>query len=233
MKTIKFLPTLGLIFSVLMVGSLLFWGCEKLPSIPPTQPPTQPKVEMSVAPSGILPYGTVCTISWSSSDAKTVTLNRKTVGPTGSTADRLFKDTVYTLTATNEYLSAKSEIEVKVGDWTSSFYGLVSYYPWKLKELQIILQSNNAVVFKDEIPEEDREKRFYYHKNGDLVTNFLSYTAKWSISDDGKYMMRKGDWEKFTVDQKELIFYQEITWYGQPAYFLNILEHASNTPTDK
>ncbi len=233
MKTIKFLPTLGLIFSLLMVGSLLFWGCEKLPPIPPTQPPTQPKVEMSVTPSGILPYGTVCTISWSSSDAKMVTLNSKTVGPTGSTADRLFKDTVYTLTATNEYLSAKSEKEVKVRDWTSSSYGLVSYYPWKFKELQVILQSNNAIVFKDEIPEVDKEKRFYYHKNGDLVTNFLSYTAKWSISDDGKYMMRKGDWEKFTVDQKELIFYQEITWSGQPAYFLNIFEHASNTPTDK
>lgn len=231
MKTKFKFPVFVVTVLLLAMGSLLIQGCEPEPI--PGPPPIQPKVELTVAPSGILPYGAYCTVTWSSTDAKTLTLNNKQTTLSGSVTNRLFRDTIFEVVARNESLSAKAEKEVKVGDWTTSKFGLVSYYPWTFKEFRVILVKDSSIVYREEPTAEEKAKRFYYHRNGDLVTNFLAFTGKWSISEDGKFLIRDGNSEKFSVSEKELITYQETTWYDKPALFLNVFEHASTTPTGK
>jgi len=123
-------PTLRAMVLLFIVGSLICWGCEKQPRLPGVDP-IQPKVELAVSPPGILPYGAVCTVTWESTDASSVFLNNKKVGTTGSIADKLFKDTLYVIIASNEHLSARKEKEVRVGDWTSSKLGLLTRGPWR------------------------------------------------------------------------------------------------------
>lgn len=123
-----FLPTLAVIVLLLVVGSLLIQGCEKMPTPGPV--PVQPKVELTVAPSGILPYGAYCTATWSSTDAERVSLNNKNVGLSGSVTNRLFRDTIFEIFAYKGSLSAKADKEVKVGDWTTSRLGLITHAPW-------------------------------------------------------------------------------------------------------
>ena len=94
-------------------------SCEKIPKPDPPPVILQPTVEMTVSPTGILPYGTTCNVSWTSTNGKSITINNKSVGPVGSVADKLYRDTVYSITVTNENLSAKAEKEIKVGDWTT------------------------------------------------------------------------------------------------------------------
>lgn len=132
MKTKFKFPVFVVTVLLLAMGSLLIQGCEPEPI--PGPPPVQPKVELTVAPSGILPYGAYCTISWTSTDAKTLTLNNKQTTLSGSITNRLFRDTIIEVVARNESLSAEAEKEVKVGDWTTSKFGLITHAPWYMTE---------------------------------------------------------------------------------------------------
>lgn len=235
MKNLQRIPALVTILLLLMVGSLLIQGCEK-PKPPVVPEELKPTLEVSKIPTGVLPYGSDVKISWTTTNATTLKINEISQANAVSgtaTFKKVCSEVLYTIKATNIYLSTQREIEVHVGDWTTSTFGLVSYYPWTFKEFRTILIKDGSIVYREEPTTEEKAKRFYYHKNGDLVTNFLTYTGKWLISDDGKYITIGKTTEKFSVSTSELVLYQETTWDGQPAYFLNVFEHASTIPTDK
>jgi len=217
---------------VFMLGALLTQSCDKDP-LPVVPEELKPTLEVSTTPQGVLPYGKEFILRWKTTNANTFKINGISQYPVseGLIALRLFKDTIFEMQAINVFLSAKADKEVHVGDWTTSEFGLVSYYPWKIKEYRIA--KDEVIVYREDPTIEEKSRRFYYHKNGDLITNYLATPGKWSISDDGKYITRDGQTKRFKVTGTELILYQETTWNGQPAYALTVLEHASTTPTDK
>ena len=215
-------------------------SCEKEP-IPPAPQELKPTLEVFKIPDGEVPYGSKITIFWKTKNVKSLKFNgilqpQSAIDSGSITFERVCSDALYTVKATNISLSTEKEIEVHVGDWTTSKFGLVSYYPWTFKQFRIILAKDSSVVYREEPTDEEKAKVFWYHKNGELVTNFAT-TRKWSISEDGKNMTRGNITESFSVngsdDNSELSFYQETTWYGEKAYFLNVFKHASTIPTDK
>jgi len=220
---------------VLLLGTLMFQSCDKDP--PPVVPEElKPTLEVSQTPTGVLPYGSKITISWTTQNAKSIKINDVTqsgVISGSATFERICSNVLYKVKATNISLSTEKEIEVNIGDWTTSKFGLISYYPWTPKEFRIILAKDSSIVYREEPTAEEKTRIFYYHKNGDLTNNYLTTTGQWSISDDGKNLIRGGVSKSFSVSKDELSTYQETTWDGKPAYFLNVFKHASDTPTDK
>ena len=162
MKTKFKFPVFVVTVLLLAMGSLLIQGCEPEPI--PGPPPVQPKVELTVAPSGILPYGAYCTISWTSTDAKTLTLNNKQTTLSGSVTSRLFRDTIFEVVARNESFSAKAEKEVKVGDWTTSKFGLITHAPWYYTSVKFY--RDGILLFESPLSEEERKDQHVYSVEG-------------------------------------------------------------------
>lgn len=214
-----------------IIGAQLSCSCEKIPK---PDPPVilQPKVEMTVSPTGILPYGTICNVSWTSTNGKSITINNKSVGPVGSVADKLYKDTLYTIVVINENLSAKAEREIKVGDWTTSKFGQVSFYPWRYKEFR---KTRDGVILSQWLPSvQEKEEIVFYYKSGDRkISTYPNNVEKWSINEDGTEIILNGEKLKCSISTAEMSIYQNTTYGGLPAIFECIYEHASNIPTDK
>lgn len=116
---------------ILLLGTLLL-GCVK-PDPPIGPEELKPTLEVSTIPAGVLPYGSEFTLSWTTTNAKSLLINNKQHYPieTGSLKIRLFKDTIFEVRALNIVLSAKFDKEVKVGDWTTSKIGLISHSYWQ------------------------------------------------------------------------------------------------------
>jgi hypothetical protein len=162
MKTKFKFPVFVVTVLLLAMGSLLIQGCEPEPI--PGPPPIQPKVELTVAPSGILPYGAYCTVTWSSTDARTLTLNNKQTTLSGSVTNRLFRDTIFEVVARNEPLSAKAEKEIKVGDWTTSKLGLITHAPWYYTSVKFY--RDGILLFESPLSEEERKDQHVYSVEG-------------------------------------------------------------------
>ncbi|HOO48108.1 MAG TPA: hypothetical protein PLV35_01720, partial [Candidatus Paceibacterota bacterium] len=140
MKTKKKENLVFLIGMIVILGTHLV-SCEKIPQPPVVEPEVRPFVELSVTPEGVIPYGGRVDIIWGA-DKKTkkivVKVNdeiKETI-TNGSRAGALtlgplFKDMFVSVTAINVNLSFEVEKEIHVGDWTTSTFGLVSYYPWR------------------------------------------------------------------------------------------------------
>ena len=119
---------------LLIAGGLLVCGCEKEPPPPPeVEPELQPTLELSVTPEGEIPYGDVATLEWKTTNAFRLFINdeRQDNYKEGNKGTgKLFKDTTYTVKAQRVTLFAQKSVTIEVGDWTTSTFGLVSYYPW-------------------------------------------------------------------------------------------------------
>ena len=139
---------------------------------------------------------------------------------------------LHSVTATNVDLSTEVGKEVHVGDWTTSTFGLVSYYPWRYKEFRVSSLDGKILVTS---PATETEKSWviYYHKDGrkTFSPNLSSSTYYWDIQNDST-IMYNGTTRKLQVNQEEMIISYEIIFEGEPAWFDMVFEHASDTPTD-
>lgn len=204
-------------------------SCQK--NTDPVVQELAPTLQVTTTPQGVLPYGSNVTISWTTTNATKLKIDDlyQTQVVSGSiTFEKVCSNVHYTVKATNVSLSTQKEIEVLVGDWTTSKFGLTSYYPWKRS---VVRYTRDGVVLSSH--DDSNTDIFYYHKNGDLITNFLTFIEKWSISEDGNFMTRGGTTKRFSVTKTDLIFYQETTYNDLPALFENVYVHASDIPTDK
>lgn len=170
---------------VIIVLSFIFSGCDKSEPPPPL---IQPKVELTVTPEGILPYGAYCTISWTSTDAKSILLNNNYVSLSGSVSSRLFKDTIFEAIARNESLVATAKKEIDVGDWRSSVIGLITYHAWKDKSVRAYRDETLLTDYL--ISQKEKDEIYFFHLDGKFIV--YRYGEKigddvWSLSSDEKF----------------------------------------------
>ena len=192
-----------------------------------------PWIKLTVEPSGIvLPYGDTCTVSWEIANLSMVYLNGEPVDTyRNKKVLRLFADTKFTLTGHFGDYTFTDEKEVEVGDWTTSTFGLVSYYPWKYKALSV--SSFEGEILDYWIPDpEPLSWVFYYHRDGKKTQTIdPNRTEPWYLKNDSTLVVN-GVARKLQVDQNEMVISYETRFYGEPAWFNMIFEHASDTPTD-
>jgi hypothetical protein len=231
---------------ILIIGMMIILGthlvsCEKIPQPPVVEPEVRPFVELSVTPEGVIPYGGRVDIIWGA-DKKTkkivVKVNdeiKETI-TNGSRAGALtlgplFKDMFVSVTAINVNLSFEVEKEIKVGDWTSSKFGLVSKYPWRYDSLG--RSSLDGKVLKRWKADPELSSFVdYYHKDGTVTySNYPGLKISWFLPDDNSITIN-GATRKLQVNQEQMIISYQGTYDGETVWFDMIYEHASDTPTD-
>jgi len=229
---------------VLVIGMIIILGthlvgCEKVPLPPPVVEPEElaPTLELSVTPEGVIPYGEErVVLSWETDNANQVRVNdqRQVAVKSGThtIVERIFKDTTFHVQAINIKKMVEKLITIPVGDWTTSTFGLVSYYPWKYKAQRF---SRDGVVLADfRLDEEELSWIFYFHRDGRMTfsPNLSSATTPWYLQDDST-IVENGAIRKLKVNQEEMIIYPyEVIYGGEPAWLELVFEHASDVPTD-
>ena len=223
---------------LLLAVGLLVCGCEKEPPPPPPVVDSElvPTLELSVTPEGVIPYGEgSVVINFQTKDANQVLVNgvRKPSVKLGTHTikEKLFKDTTLVVKAINIKKMVEKSVTIQVGDWTTSTFGLVSYYPWKYKALSV--SSFEGEILDYWIPDPELLSWvFYYHRDGKITQTIVpNRTEPWYLKNDSTLVVN-GVARKLQVDQNEMVISYETRFYGEPAWFIMIFEHASDTPTD-
>ncbi len=131
----------------LSVILLFVAGCQKNPG--PTPIPAKPVITISGVVTSALPYGDSTNFSWVVTGKSVyASLNGKEVSLSGAyNTGRLFADTSYKLSATNDGGTTSAIINLKVGDWTTSTYGKVSHSYWVFDSLGYNTYPGNSTVF--------------------------------------------------------------------------------------
>ncbi len=237
-NTYRLVPLL--IFSTILLWSL-FPGCNK-ESPPIEEKELEPKVELSVTPEGVVPYGGSIDIRWTADNNtnKVVLVVNGIVKETryGSNSrqgafyiDRLFKDALISIVATNVDLSTEMEKEIHVGDWTTSVFGLVSYFPWRYKT-QRLRSLDGKILGYLYLDDEEKSWVDSYHKDGTVTySNHPGVKISWSLPDDNSISIN-GITRKLQVNQEQMIRSYQTMYNSELIWFDMIYEHASDTPTD-
>ena len=197
----------------------LISGCKEEVLVEPDPPVfKKPKINLTITPSGVIPYGAVGTIAWSS-DSKDTKLNNISVKAPDSMNVQLFENTTYSLTATNGNISNNIEKVATVGDWTTSKLGLLTYKPWMLKSIKYL--QNNKVVADVILDQKQKTDLFYFLLNGDVeARNSLGETDgggnKWSFLEKGDETWIVGCLI-FSLTKNQLILHEISLYYGNPA----------------
>ena len=221
---------------LLIAGGLLVCGCEKEPPPPPPVVDSElvPTLELSVTPEGVIPYGEgSVVINFQTKDANQVLVNgvRKPSVKLGTHTikEKLFKDTTLVVKAINIKKMVEKSVTIQVGDWTTSTFGLVSYYPWKYKALSV--SSFEGEILDYWIPDPELLSWvFYYHRDGKISYSFTEEIASWLIEGDTIFQNREPF--KLQVNQNEMILSYQTMYNGELIWFDMVFEHASDTPTD-
>ena len=223
---------------LLLAVGLLVCGCEKEPPPPPPVVDSElvPTLELSVTPEGVIPYGEgSVVINFQTKDANQVLVNgvRKPSVKLGTHTikEKLFKDTTLVVKAINIKKMVEKSVTIQVGDWTTSTFGLVSYYPWRYDSLGRS-SLDGKVLKRWKVEPEISSWVDYYHKDGTITySNYPGVKIPWSLPDDNS-ITRNGTTRKLQVNQVQMIISYQTTRLGEQVWFDMIYEHASDTPTD-
>ena len=194
---------------------------------------SSPYVKLIVKPSDtILPYGDTCTVIWETANVNPVYLNHVQVKtPISGDAYRLFADTKFTLTGHFGDYTFTDEQEVQVGDWTTSTFGLVSYYPWRYDSLGVS-SLDGEILRRWSVTPVEKDVVYYYLKEGILYSSEdPSRTNPWYISDENTIVIN-GSVRKLQVDDKQMIISYQTENHGEIVWFDMIFKHASDVPND-
>lgn len=228
---------------ILIIGMVIILGthlvsCCKEPLPPPVVEPEElaPTLELSVTPEGVISYGEDgVVINFQTENANQVLVNgvRKPSVKSGTHTlnEKIFKDTTLNVKAINIKKMVEKSVTIKVGDWTTSTFGLVSKYPWRYDSLRI--SSLDGKVLDQWEPDPELLSWVdYYHKDGTITySNHPGLKIPWSLPDDNSITMN-GTTRKLQVNQVQMIISYQTTRLGEQVWFDMIYEHASDTPTD-
>lgn len=210
-------------FLVLLLTLLTITGCELFPEfdkdLPPPPPPPveeekepeekEPILEITF-PTDTIPYGDKdIEISWNSQNVSLLFVNnQKQLNPRFGTikmSESLFSDTSFVFKAINKKKEVIKEVTIKVGNWTTSLLGLITYYPWK-RSWHIITDSEGNVIESYPPSPETENDIFSFYKDGSyLFSNDPDWIGSWYLEDENSFVL-DGIKIRFEVNEKELIF---------------------------
>ena len=219
---------------LLLAVGLLVCGCEKEPPPPPeVEPELQPTLVLSVTPEGEIPYGEVATLKWKTINALRVFVNderQENYKEGNKGTGKLFKNTKFVVRATNVKLFTEEVVDIEVGPWYETTFGLVSYYPWEF--IALIIFNDDELVLDYWIPDPSILGGIsYFHQDGTVSYNFTTETATWSVPNENTLLIN-GFEKRLQVSREELVISYEITYSGKPAWFGMVYKHPSDVPTD-
>jgi hypothetical protein len=226
---------------ILIIGMVIILGthlvsCCKEPLPPVIEPEElEPTLELSITPEGVIPYGEDgVVINFQTENANQVLVNgvRKPSVKSGTHTlnEKIFKDTTLNVKAINIKKMVEKSVTIEVGDWTTSTFGLVSYYSWKYKAQRIT--RNGVILSTWQLDEEELSWVFYYHRDGKKTQTIdPNRTEPWYLKNDST-IVTNGVARKLQVDQDEMVISYETRFNGEPAWFDMVFEHASDIPTD-
>ena len=235
MKTKTFLTATA--FSILLLFAV---GCVKTPGPTPT-PTTPPTIQLSGVETTTLNFGDSTSFSWqiSGADKFSVFLNKKPMNAVDTySTGRLLADTTYTLKASNSAGVAKKTISFKVGDWTTSKYGMISHSYWVFDSTgyKTDTMSNFYMYSRDQLDPRYWDDMFYYYPNGTLTVRSKSGTQStfshhWKLLPGDSIAISDGrntsmSYLKY-IDKTKLVLYEEGTVGNggsndQPAVFITV-----------
>ena len=219
---------------LLLAGGLLVYGCEKEPPPPEVEPELQPTLELSVTPEGEIPYGDVATLEWKTTNAFRLFINderQENYKEGNKGTGKLFKDTTYTVKAQRVTLFAQKSVTIEVGDWTTSTFGLVSYYPWRYDSLGRS-SLDGKILKRWEAAPELLSSVTNFHRDGRYInSDYPTAVVQWSVPDSNTIVIN-GSTSKLQVNQEEMIISVQTTYNGELVWFDTIYKHASDTPLD-
>jgi hypothetical protein len=224
---------------VFLIGMIVILGthlvsCEKVPTPPVVDPELMPKLELSVTPQGEIPYGEVATLKWKTINALRVFVNderQENYKEGNKGTGKLFKNTKFVVRATNVKLSTEETVEIEVGDWTTSTFGLVSYYPWRYDSLGRS-SLDGKILKRWEVASELLSVTSNFHRDGRYInSDYPTVVLQWSVPDSNTIVIN-GSTRKLQVNQEQMIISYQTSYNGQPVWFDQIYRHASDTPTD-
>lgn len=220
---------------VLILGSLIIQSCCKKP-LPPPPPPVEEEKDPTLEvffPEEEIPYGEKdIVLSWTTTNAKSLYVNGvKRSGESHTILDRLFKDTTFIFKAVNIKKEVGKEITLNIGDWTSSTFGLVSYYPWRYDSLGVS-SLDGRVLRRWSVTPEQKAVVYFYLKEGIMYSSKSpSWVNPWYILDENTIVIN-GSVQKLQVDDKQMILSYQTENHGEIVWFDMIFEHASDVPND-
>lgn len=219
---------------VIVLGTHLLVGCERIPPPPVVEPELKPSIELTVTPDGEIPYGGIATLKWKTVNALRVFVDgeRQEGYKEGNKGTgKLFKSTTFTVKAVNVKLSTTETVTIGVGPWYESTFGLVSYYPWRYKS-QTISNLDGKLLATVGLTEEEKSWVDSYHRDGTITySNHPGVKVYWSVPNDST-ITRNGTSRKLQVSPEEMTISYQTTWNGQQVWFNMVYEHASDVPTD-
>jgi len=218
MKKNSLLKELSLVVAILSI--LIFAGCTK-PKTPPTPKVKAPVIHLNGVIADTLNYGDSTSFSWVVSGKDlTVVLNGKAVkaSETFSTG-RLLANKTYKLFATNDGGTVDSTFYIKVGDWTTSTYGIISHKHWIFGSYAEKGYSTNnlwLILTKEETNPAEYTIAYYFSPNGvwqikNRITSKLITSGNWDIKGDS--LIYKEGYHALILQAKEDTFAIETSNY--------------------
>jgi len=175
----------------------------------------QPIVKFEITPSEgvVLPYGAKAKISWKVTNADVIKLNGKYVSAMDSMNIQLFKDSTFTIVATNSKHIFQEDGRVTVGNWMTSNLGLLTHSIWFLNSEKII---QNGVYVADMIlGDQEKSDQYQYTLDGKANVNGM-WSCNWSfIAPDS--ILVGGQRCYFTLTTNKFVRGIPTTWYELPA----------------
>lgn len=200
------------------------WGCDKdiLPVVPPpVEQPVVPTVSLSISPilGGVLPYGSTVTVSWTTTNAKSVTLNSQPVGISDSKTERLFESTTYILNAVNGTLSKGDQKSVTVGDWTTSNTGLLVGKQWN-GLLSMQTYTDGALVSDPQLQEGQVNNPLYFTLEGEVRSPTKGKTCDWSFQNGEKTLIMGRTYTLVALSKTRLVLSEPVTYNSKPSIYV-------------
>lgn len=197
-----------------LILCLLVVACTESVFVEPN-PQIQPKVELTISTSvEVLPFGEEVIVSWISQNSKYCVLNAETVQTIGSVKVKPFADTKYQIKAVNGSLSATAEKLIKVGDWTTSDLGLISYNYWLLKSYKYF---QNGTVYNSALSDQDKINQYQFTVDGKCNFNGV-FSSNWSFGTTGRIFVGLQDCS-YSVTKNEFVRSMASQYNNQPAVF--------------
>jgi len=224
---------------ILIIGMMIILGthlvsCEKVPTPPVVEPELMPKLELSVTPQGEIPYGEVATLKWKTINALRVFVNderQENYKEGNKGTGKLFKNTKFVVRATNVKLFTEETMEIEVGDWTTSKFGLVSKYAWAKDSLGFSSLDGKILRRWSVTPEEKTVTYFFLREGTMYSSGNSSWVVPWYILDENTIVIN-GSVQKLQVDDKQMIISYQTENRGEVVWLDMIYVHASDVPND-
>ncbi len=126
----------------------------------------------------------------------------------------MFADQTLSLLAKTDKLSSlPTEKPVKVGDWTTSELGLVTYGYWMTKSLRYI--QDGVVVSTLTLTDYEKARRTEYRLDGKIYINGSS-SDSWVFGSPG-HILESGWEEDYSVTKTELVISRPALYNSKPA----------------